>query len=101
MKTMIRYSVSPTHPAFAGHFPDRPMGPGALLLDQLLLSIAKVSELDLTTCEIQSVKFLSPALPGDELEFRHEWLADGVIRFEVSAGSRKIAAGSLRTGTKG
>lgn len=72
------------------------MFPGALLLDQLLLSIASVSEMHPGHCEIQSVKFLSPAMPGDELEFRHEWAAGGSIRFEVSAGSRKIAGGTLK-----
>ncbi|MFC1719627.1 3-hydroxyacyl-ACP dehydratase FabZ family protein [Pseudomonadota bacterium] len=101
MKTFTRYPVSPTHPAFAGHFPGRPVVPGAMLLDQLLLSIAQVSGRDPGACEFQSVKFLSPALPGDELEFRHEWAAGGLVRFEVSAGSRKIATGSLKTVAKG
>jgi len=97
MKFLTRYHVSPTHPALAGHFPGRPMVPGALLLDRVLLNVATASGLDPGVCEIQSAKFLSPAVPGDELELRHEQVAGGLIRFEVSAGSRKIATGSLRT----
>jgi 3-hydroxymyristoyl/3-hydroxydecanoyl-(acyl carrier protein) dehydratase len=49
----------------------------------------------LDTCEISAVKFLSPARPGDALTIHHAVAANGTIRFEITAGARKIASGSL------
>lgn len=95
MKIITSYLVPSGHPVLAGHFPGQPMVPGAMLLDALLLSVAQSYGLCPGACEFHTVKFLSPAVPGDELEFRHEKGATGVIRFEIATSSRKIATGSL------
>lgn len=87
--------VPPAHPAFAGHFPGTPILPGVVLLDVALHSIAEARGIVLDRCEISSVKFLSPAHPGDELEIRHSLSASGTFRFEILAGARKIASGSI------
>jgi len=99
MSRIMRWTVPENHPAFAGHFPGTPILPGVVLLDTVLHAIAAATGIALDTCEISSVKFLSPAGPGDELAIAHAILASGAIRFEVAAGERKIASGSIVPGT--
>jgi 3-hydroxymyristoyl/3-hydroxydecanoyl-(acyl carrier protein) dehydratase len=98
MTTATRWLVPADHPAFAGHFPGNPILPGAVLLDVALEIIANASGVALDHCAVSSVKFLSPAKPGDELQIQHECLASGAIRFDIVAGMRKIASGSITPG---
>ena len=95
MKNSAHWTIPADHPAFAGHFPGSPILPGVVLLDAALQIIADTSGIALDICEISSVKFLSPAGPGDELVIRHTVSASGTIRFDVNAGTRKIASGSI------
>ena len=95
MNQATHWIVPKDHPAFAGHFPGTPILPGVVLLDIALQAIADISGIALDTCEISSVKFLSPAKPGDELTIQHSRSASGTLRFDIVAGERKIASGSL------
>lgn len=99
MNNATHWIVPPDHPAFAGHFPGTPILPGVVLLDVALQIIARTREIALDLCEISSVKFLSPASPGDELVIQHTVLASGTIRFDIVAGTRKIASGSIVPGS--
>jgi len=92
----VTHRVVPVdHPAFAGHFPGTPILPGVVLLDMTLHAMAEAAVIEPDACEIGSVKFLSPAKPGDTLEIRHELQANGTIRFDITAGARKIASGNI------
>ena len=95
MNNTLHWTVPLDHPAFAGHFPGTPILPGVVLLDTALQAIADASGIELNCCEISSVKFLSPANPGDELVIQHAISASGAIRFDIAAGTRKIASGSI------
>jgi len=99
MNSTIHWTVPLDHPAFAGHFPGTPVLPGVVLLDAVLRATAAATGIALDLCEISSVKFLSPASPGDELVIRHILSASGTIRFDVVAGMRKIASGSIVPGS--
>ena len=99
MSNSTHWSVPLDHPAFAGHFPGTPILPGVVLLDGALQAIAAATGLVLDRCEISSVKFLSPARPGDELLVQHTVLPSGTIRFDIVAGMRKIASGSIVPGS--
>ena len=98
MNNTTHWTVPLDHPAFAGHFPGTPILPGVVLLDVALQIIAKTRGIALDLCEISSVKFLSPASPGDELVIQHTVSASGSIRFDILAGMRKIASGSIVPG---
>ena len=98
MNIATHWTVPLDHPAFAGHFPGTPILPGVVLLDTALQAIAKASGIALDHCEISSVKFLSPVGPGDALVIQHEISASGTIRFDIMAGARKIASGSIVPG---
>lgn len=98
MNTVTHWTVPVDHPAFAGHFPGTPILPGVMLLDTVLHAIAAATGIALDICEISLVKFLSPARPGDALVIQHTRSASGAIRFDVVAGMRKIASGSIVPG---
>ncbi len=99
MTFSTQWTVPIDHPAFSGHFPGTPIMPGVVLLDIALNAIVDTSDVVLDTCEISSVKFLSPASPGDELTIQHTTAVNGAdtVRFEIVAGSRKIAVGTIMT----
>lgn len=93
--TSTPLSLPVPHPATEGHFPGAPILPGVVLLDEAV----RVIERDLGTegaCwRISSVKFLSPAAPGEPLRLEHERLAGGGIRFTILTGERTVATGQL------
>lgn len=99
MTNAAHWTVPADHPAFAGHFPGTPILPGVMLLDTVLHTMAAATGIALDTCAISSVKFLSPARPGDELALEHILSASGTIRFDIVAGMRKIASGSIVPGS--
>jgi predicted LPLAT superfamily acyltransferase len=69
MRRLGSISFPIDHPALPGHFPGRPLVPGALLLDAVLtIVVAAVSGTALAG--LARVKFLAPVLPGQELEVR-------------------------------
>ena len=95
MNNTTHWTVPVDHPAFAGHFPGTPILPGVVLLDTVIHSIAAATGIALDLCEISSVKFLSPVSPGNELAIHHTIMDNGTIRFDIEAGMRKIASGSI------
>lgn len=95
MNKATHWRVPLDHPAFAGHFPGSPILPGVVLLDLALQIIADSTGMALERCEISAVKFLSPARPADELLIQHSVSPSGAVRFDIVAGTRKIASGSV------
>src|SRR5665647_148437 len=95
MKKATHWTIPADHPAFAGHFPGNPILPGVVLLDVALQIISDTSGIVLDRCTISAVKFLSPAVPGEEIVIRHTISVSGTILFDIMAGIRKIASGSI------
>lgn len=86
----VTFSFDSTHPVFTGHFPDRPIVPGVLLLDRTQREIESKTKLMLVGIPV--AKFLNPAIPGDELYLEFE-VAESAVLFEIRCGLRKIANG--------
>jgi 3-hydroxyacyl-[acyl-carrier-protein] dehydratase len=95
VKHRTSIDLSAQHPAFAGHFPQFPVLPGAVLLDEALRIIERELALDLTQWKIASAKFLDVVRPGDTLRLEHEPATNGVIRFSIHAAERQVAGGTL------
>jgi 3-hydroxyacyl-[acyl-carrier-protein] dehydratase len=95
MKMQSKLSIAADHPAFAGHFPDFPVLPGALLLDEMLKAIENARGIDLRSWQVASTKFLGIVRPRDSLVLEHEATAAGLIRFTIRVDDRKVASGTL------
>ncbi|OOG48246.1 3-hydroxyacyl-ACP dehydratase [Polaromonas sp. A23] len=86
------------HPAFAGHFPGKPMVPGVLLLDAALHAAQAGSSRGpgaAWRCQIGSAKFLSPVLPGETLVISCTPTKGGHVRFDISGQGRQVATGTF------
>ena len=86
-------AIAADHPAYAGHFPGRPILPGVVLLDEALLALAALQGRAAATAQIKSAKFLSPVQPGESLRLDYSATAAGVFRFELKAVERVVASG--------
>src|ERR1700761_9493970 len=84
--------VPETHAPAAGHFPDRPVVPGALLLDEVARVLGGTGPLN-----FRSVKFLAPVRHGEPLELRWRSEDGGLYRFEIrrTGGPSPVVAGTL------
>ncbi|HEY1503260.1 MAG TPA: hypothetical protein VGF92_03115 [Stellaceae bacterium] len=81
------------HPTAPGHFPSRPIIPGALVLDEAI----KLAEKAATPGEeivVRAAKFHHPVRPGETIVFR--WAAEpaSVIKFECRLRDRDILVAS-------
>jgi 3-hydroxyacyl-[acyl-carrier-protein] dehydratase len=87
--------IAADHPAYAGHFPNFPVLPGALLLDAVLRIIAAERGSPMQAWQIASAKFLGAVRPGDTLRLEFGDTARQPLRFNVFAGERKVVSGVL------
>lgn len=83
-------TIATDHPAFAGHFPGRPIVPGVVLLDLAQRAIEAAASVRVTGVAV--AKFLSPVSPGEPIELTFE-LAGAGARFQLQSGERAVASG--------
>lgn len=86
------------HPAFAGHFPGRPITPGVVLLDLALSALARLTGQPLAGIKLNQGKFLSPVAPDTTLQLCYE-LTASQARFTLLDGERKVASGVVEWAT--
>ena len=90
------WAVPPDHPAFAGHFPGRPIVPGVVLLDQALLFAAQMpGRAAGGGWQVAQAKFFVPVGPSQVLRFALQTTPRGAIAFSVTGEGREVAAGTL------
>jgi 3-hydroxymyristoyl/3-hydroxydecanoyl-(acyl carrier protein) dehydratase len=75
--------VPEDHPTASGHFPGRPVVPGALLLDEVAAALAGPGALT-----FRAVKFLAPVAHGAPLELLWQSQEGGLCRFEIRAAEQ-------------
>ena len=91
----VALTIAPEHPAFAGHFPGRPLLPGVALLAEVLelvLADPALAALVGVAPRIGAAKFLAPVRPGAQLTITLSGSPRG-LRFEVREGARLAASG--------
>ena len=89
----MQFSIPSNHPSLPGHFPGRPIVPGVVVLEQVLVAIESTYGA-LGALRLPQVKFVQPMLPGD--------IADVVLsgesprwKFRVQRDDTLIASGEV------
>lgn len=91
------FDIAADHPAFAGHFPARPVLPGVVLLSLVLQALDQRPALRQrlgSRPRIDNAKFLAPVGPGARLLVAFHEHGTGVA-FDVRAGDATVARGQL------
>lgn len=86
-----RFVIPAGHPALAGHFPDRPVVPGAVILDQVIAAWGG------PCLGVPIAKFHAPLGPDQPVEVRFAPTLDaGVVRFGCWRSDQVICSGQIR-----
>ncbi|CAD5372046.1 CoA ligase [Rubrivivax sp. A210] len=102
-EAVVDLRIAPGHPAFAGHFPGRPLLPGAALLSLVVQALERQPALRHrlgATPAIASAKFLAPVGPGARLRLGLRAQGQG-LAFEIREGDTPVARGQLTAGAAG
>jgi 3-hydroxyacyl-[acyl-carrier-protein] dehydratase len=96
---------APDHPALAGHFPQHPIIPGVLLLDEALHAIEQAAARDTpglggTHWHIAQVKFHRVVQPGEAVRVQFSEQTSGAgapraLRIELHAQQRLVMSASV------
>lgn len=89
------FSIPAAHPAFAGHFPGRPIVPGVMLLDAVARHVGEALGGTPRACTLSAAKFLRPVGPDEIVTLA--WRQDDAarVRFTLHAGDALVANGLL------
>ncbi|HEY2190206.1 MAG TPA: 3-hydroxyacyl-ACP dehydratase [Caldimonas sp.] len=97
-----RFEVASDHPAFAGHFPGRPVLPGVALLAAVLEAAAGEPTLARAVGaapRLAVVKFLAPVEPGTSLAIAFR-LGASVLDWQIDARDHPVASGRIARADK-
>jgi 3-hydroxymyristoyl/3-hydroxydecanoyl-(acyl carrier protein) dehydratase len=87
--------VGPEHPAFAGHFPGRPVLPAVVILAEVLAEIEAQTRTPPRQWTVASAKFFATVAPDEPLTLSHATLPSGSLRFDVQSPRGVVATGVL------
>lgn len=86
--------IDADHPALPGHFPGRPIVPGALILERVLQAAA-ANFADAAACGVRRIKFLRPLSPEEAFWVEFDSPGASGVRFRVQTGGGAAADGQL------
>lgn len=86
--------IDPGHPALAGHFPQRPLVPGVLLLEQVALALRAWRQQRMA--RVVEAKFIAPWLPAQPARVQLAAAADSRrVRFLIECAGVVLARGVI------
>jgi len=106
-KAVAIKNISINEPQFQGHFPERPLMPGVLIVESMAqvggIIVTKMPDLPkglFVFAGINNVKFRKPVVPGDQLVISCELLSIkrkrfGKVKGEVHVDGILVCAGEL------
>jgi 3-hydroxyacyl-[acyl-carrier-protein] dehydratase len=97
MNFEVRRTIGADHPSLPGHFPEAPIVPGVVILDEVLAALTEWRE-DSHPTSISVVKFLLPLKPDQPFTIclvanKHP---EGDIAFRCHVEDRVIVEGRLQ-----
>jgi 3-hydroxyacyl-[acyl-carrier-protein] dehydratase len=95
MKLEAPLRIAAAHPAYAGHFPNFPVCPGAVLLDEMLICLQAAGGVIPADWRIAAAKFIDRVRPGDEPVLEYEAAGLALIHFTIRVGARTVVTGTL------
>lgn len=99
MMSVASFALAADHPVFDGHFPGRPIVPGAYLLALVVqqaddwLAARGWSQ---RIAGVASVKFLRPVAPAETCALRLAPVEARQLRFELEVAAAPVARGVLQ-----
>jgi len=93
------FTIPASHPSLEGHFPNNPVVPGVVILDEIF-SIVKNLKPELTIATIPMVKFTQPLLAEQIVTVEIIEKADDAISFTCSHNDKKLVTGQLNLKSK-
>ena len=106
-KAVALKNITINEPQFQGHFPDRPLMPGVLIVEAMAqvggIIVTQIPELRkglFVFAGINNVKFRRPVVPGDQLVITCELLSIkrqrfGKVKGEAHVDGQLVCAGEL------
>lgn len=95
---LIAIDLAPDDPAFAGHFPSRPVLPGVTQLDWAIRHSQSHWYGQLPFAGVDQLKFQQIIAPGARITLRLTDRGAGQVEFSYREGERDLASGRLRFG---
>jgi len=93
----LTLTIPAQHPCFAGHFPGKPLVPGALLI-QWLLQTLEAHYPDTGIARIRQLKFLQPVWPDCRLQIAIQRSVDkGLIAVTAHVDGIRVLTGRLES----
>jgi 3-hydroxymyristoyl/3-hydroxydecanoyl-(acyl carrier protein) dehydratase len=86
--------VPADHPSLAGHFPGRPLVPGVVLLEEVVLALAALRG-EARLVAVVNVKFLAPLGPGEAFTVSFRDPTAGDVTFRCQRAGQVLAQGRL------
>lgn len=92
--TVFEFRFGADDPTFAGHFPGRPLLPGAFQLEMARLAAEWTFDCSLVVREVCRAKFLRPILPDEVVRLELKWSeSDGTIQARTALTVGEAPAG--------
>ncbi|MCB1667627.1 MAG: hypothetical protein R3E73_00975 [Porticoccaceae bacterium] len=89
------FCINNLHPALAGHFPDNPIVPAALILEEITEAFFKLFGIQATT--LQQVRFLLPLKPEKKVTIAFHPCKNHEYRFSCISGDNIITKGIINS----
>jgi 3-hydroxymyristoyl/3-hydroxydecanoyl-(acyl carrier protein) dehydratase len=94
MTFKVRRAITADHPSLPGHFPDSPLVPGVLILDEVLAALRDQHK-DCQLTAIRMVKFLEPLKPEQLFTICFSASNEGHVNFCCRVEGRVMVEGQL------